>query len=283
MMKHQTLLFLMTEATSDDEVRRMAEHAFGQEAHLVCFVLSPMPIQPINAHGSFPYGGYEISDLWIKEVNSTRQRLTARKDEFEALLQAESVSGDVQIALSAQADVRSVVARRALVCDMAIASESLRIAEDSLFRPAIHGVLFGSPIGLMLNVTPRLPPKRVFAAWDTELPASRAIHAALPFLKEAEEVIVGSFDPIAAEYEDGENPGSDLAKWLSHHQCKVTINQYASGGEIIGAAIQRRAAEVGADMVVMGAYGKSRLRELVFGGTTHHMIAQSETPVFLAH
>lgn len=282
-MKNRTLLFLMTEDTTDAEVHQLAEFASGGNAHLVCFVLSRMPIQPINAHGAFPYGGYEISDLWVEEMNGTRERLIARKDELEALLQAESVSADVQIALSSQSDIRAVVARRALVCDVAIASATLRAAEDGLFRPAIYGVLFDTPIGLMLNATPMSAPKRVFVAWDTELPASRAIHAALPFLKEAEDVIVGSFDPVAAALEDGENPGSDLAKWLSHHGCRVTINQYASGGEIIGAAIQRRAVEVGADMVVMGAYGKSRLRELVFGGTTHHMLIQSDTPVFLAH
>lgn len=283
MMNHQTLFFLMTEDTTDAEVHQMAEYAGTTDAHLVCFVLSRMPSQPINAHGAFPYGGYEISDLWVEEMNDSNERLIARKDALEALLQAEGVSADVQVALSSQADVRTVVARRALVCDVAIASEALRTAEDGLFRPALYGVLFDAPIGLMLNATPFSAPKRIFVAWNTDLPASRAIHAALPLLKEAEEVIVGSFDPIAAEFEDGENPGSDLAKWLSHHGCKVTVNQYTSGGEAIGAAIQKRAAEVGADLVVMGAYGKSRVRELVFGGTTHHMIAQSDTPVFMAH
>lgn len=283
MMKNQTLLFLMTEDTPDAEVHQMAEYASAQTAHLVCFVLSRMPTQPINAHGAFPYGGYEISDLWVEEVNGTRKRLLARKDGLETLLQAEGASADVQVALSSQADIRSVVARRALVCDVAIASKDLRTSEDGLFRPTIYGVLFDTPIGLMLNATPMATPKRVFVAWDTELPASRAIHAALPILKETEEVIVGSFDPLAVEYEDGENPGSDLAKWLSHHGCKVTINQYASGGENIDTAIQHRASEVGADLVVMGAYGKSRLRELVFGGTTHHMLVQSDTPVFMAH
>ncbi|OAN77314.1 hypothetical protein A8B78_14390 [Jannaschia sp. EhC01] len=282
-MKNRTLLFLMTEDTADAEVHQMAEYAVSENAHLVCFMLSRMPTQPMNAHGAFPYGGYEISDHWVEEVNSARDRLKARQDALEALLQAEGVSAEVQVALSSQPDVRVVVARRVLVCDVAIASKSLRVAEDGLFRPALYGVLFDAPVGLMLNATPIATPKRIFVAWDTELPAARAIHAALPLLKQADEVIVGSFDPVAQEYEDGENPGSDLAKWLSHHGCQVTVNQYPSGGEIIGAAIQRRAAEIGADLVVMGAYGKSRLRELVFGGTTHHMIIQTETPVFMAH
>ncbi len=283
MMKNQTLLFLMTEGTQDAEVHQMVEYASAEGAHLVCFLLSKMPTQPMNAHGAFPYGGYEISDYWIEEVNATRKRLTGRKDALEALLQSEGASGDVQIALSGQADIRSVVARRALVCDVAIASRSLREAEDGLFHPTIYAVLFDTPIPLMLNATPMIQPKRIFAAWDTELPASRAMHAALPLLTAADEVIVGSFDPYTTETADGENPGSDLAKWLSHHGCTVTINQYPSGGEVIGGAIQRRATEVGADLVVMGAYGKSRLRELVFGGSTRSMIEQTKVPVLMAH
>lgn len=282
-MKNHTLLFLMSEDTPDAETHQMAEYASAQGAHLVCFLLSRMPTQPMNAHGAFPYGGYEISDQWVEEVKDTRKRLTDRREALEALLQSEGTSGDVQIALSSQSDVRSVVARRALVCDVAIASRSLREAEDGLFRSSIYGVLFDTPIPLMLNATPMVQPKRIFAAWDTELPASRALHAALPFLLKADEVIIGSFDPDTTEMADGENPGSDLAKWLSHHGCTVTINQYPSGGEVIGAAIQRRATEVGADLVVMGAYGKSRLRELVFGGSTRSMIEQTGVPVFMAH
>lgn len=282
-MKNRTLLFLMTEETADAEVHQMAEYAATEAAHLVCFLLSRMPTQPINAHGAFPYGGFEISDFWVEEVNATRERLKARMDALEALLQGEGTSGEVQIALSGQADIRAAVARRALVCDVAIVSETLRTADDGLFQQAVYGVLFDAPIGVLLNATPMKAPERVFVAWDTELPAARAVHAALPLLKAAKEVIVASFDARAVETEDGENPGSDLATWLSHHGCNVTVTQYASGGEIIGAAIQRRAAEVGADLVVMGAYGKSRLRELVFGGTTRDMIWQTRTPVFMAH
>lgn len=282
-MRNQTLLFLMAEDTQDSEVHQMAEYASAVDAHLVCFLLSKMPTQPMNAHGAFPYGGYEISKFWVEEMNATRKRLKGRKDELEALLQSEGTSGDVQIALSAQVELQSIVARRALVCDVAIASRGLREAEGGLFHPAIYAVLFDTPIPLMLNATPMIQPKRIFAAWDTELPASRAMHAALPLLSAADEVIVGSFDPDMTETADGENPGSDLAKWLSRHDCNVTINQYPSGGEMIGAAIQRRATEVGADLVIMGAYGKSRLRELVFGGSTRSMIEQTKMPVLMAH
>jgi nucleotide-binding universal stress UspA family protein len=282
-MKNQTLLYLMTEQTADAEIRQVASHATGRNARLVCLLMSRMPTQPMNAYGAFPYGGFEVSDQWVEELGQTRERLKGRMDELERLLQAEGVPGDVQLVLSGQADVRAEIARRALVCDLAIAASDLRAAENGLFNDAAYAVLFESPIPLLLNAVPLHQPKRIFAAWDTQLPAARAIHAALPMMVEAEEVILATFDPVAVELEDGEDPGADLAGWLSHHGCKVTLNQYSSGGDWIGTAILRRAAEVGADLVVMGAFGKSRLRERVFGGTTRTMIDQAETPVFLAH
>lgn len=149
-----------------------------------------------------------------------------------------------------------------------------------MLTEAVQGVLFQSPIGLFMNAPVLSGAKRVFLAWDSGLAAARAAHMALPNLQGASEVVVGCFDMSTAGQED---PGVDLAKWLSHHGCTVTVNQYSSGGQPIGACILQRAAEIGADLIVMGAYGRSRLRQTVFGGTTRTMLEQTDIPVFLAH
>ncbi|WP_280322803.1 universal stress protein [Sulfitobacter faviae] len=91
------------------------------------------------------------------------------------------------------------------------------------------------------------------------------------------------FDPVSISAYDGENPGTDVAAWLTHQGCNVAVQQYASGGEDIGTAILKRAKETGADLIVMGAYDHSRLREMVFGGTTRSLIEQSAFPVLLSH
>jgi len=85
------------------------------------------------------------------------------------------------------------------------------------------------------------------------------------------------------ENRDGESPGSDLAEWLSRHGCNVKVAQYPSGGKEIGDCIIGRAKEMGADLVVMGAYGHSRLREDLFGGTTRTLIEPQDLAVLLAH
>ncbi|MFC6582283.1 universal stress protein [Sulfitobacter aestuariivivens] len=74
-----------------------------------------------------------------------------------------------------------------------------------------------------------------------------------------------------------------MAKWLSHHGCNVTVSQFPSGGREVGQAIQDRATELGADLVVMGAYGHARMIQTVLGGTTRTMMEQTDLPLMLAH
>ena len=82
---------------------------------------------------------------------------------------------------------------------------------------------------------------------------------------------------------DGQDPGTDVAAWLSHHGCLVTLSQYPSGGRSVADVIQDRAAEAGSDLIVMGAYGQARMIQTVLGGTTRSMVEQTKLPVFLAH
>ena len=78
-------------------------------------------------------------------------------------------------------------------------------------------------------------------------------------------------------------PGREAAVWLSQHGCKVTLNQMPSGGREIGACILTHAREIGADLIVAGAYGHSRLQQAVFGGTSRTLIEQTDLEVLMAH
>ncbi len=282
-MKNQTVLFVLNEATPDSEARKMAAHAAEQNCRLICLIFSMVPTYPISSYGVLPYGSLDVAPGWAEEIAQQRKLLKKKSEALQTILENEGTSGDVHAVSCVPSDVRNIVARRSLVCDVATVSQSLRDDDPDAFQAAVNGVLFESPIPLVLNGLPLDQPKCVFLAWNTELPASRAAHAALPILKRAKEVIIGSFDPVATEMQDGENPGSDVAKWLSHQGCNVTINQYPSGGEEIGACIRHRATEVGADLVVMGAFGRSRLQQFVFGGTTRSMTEQTTVKVLMAH
>lgn len=281
-MSNRTLLYVIGSETTDAEISSAAETAATEGTHLACQVLGPAPALPIHAYGVPPYGGVNIPDNWAETVEDAHAAHRARAEEIEKLFAKANVSADIQPILCVPAEVRRQVARRARVCDMALIAESLRETPD-MFREAVNGVMFHSPIGLLLNTGPALKAGKVFIAWDSSEGAAKAVHAALPLLLSANEVTIGCFDPVVTEDMQGADPGADLAAWLSHHGCRVTVSQFPSGGREIADCILDRGAEMGADLVVMGAYGRSQLIETVFGGTTHSMLKQRQMPVLLGH
>jgi nucleotide-binding universal stress UspA family protein len=281
-MKNNTTLFILTQSTPDNVIAEVAEASAQDQTHLSCLVLGLMPAAPFYAYGVMPYGGVTVPDTWTEAVSEAKQAQTKRINEIEAILAKSGVSGEVDSILCSTSDVRHAVAQRARVSDLVYLAPDIRDTSD-LMREASHGVLFQSPVGLMLNASPSITPERIFVAWDSSKAASEAIHVALPYLKDAKEVVIGCFDPVTVQDADGADPGTDLAAWLSHHGCKVTLSQYPSGGREIGLCIQDRAREIGAELVVLGAYGHSRMVQAVFGGTTRSMMDQEKLPVLLAH
>lgn len=281
-MNRRTILFVMTADTPDTQINDAAEAAAVAQDHLICLILGASPALPMYAYGVPPYGGMNIPDNWTELVAEAKKQQNDRVQAVETLLAKSNTSGDVQSAICVTRDVKHHVAQAARVSDEAYFAANLRDTPEIL-REAAAGILFLSPIGFRLNGSPSQPVKRVFVAWDSSPAASSAAHAALPYLKEAQEVVIGCIDPVRTPERDGQDPGTDVAAWLSHHGCKVTVSQFPSGGREVGQCIQDRAREFGADLVVMGAYGHARMVQTVLGGTTRSMIGQMDLPILLAH
>ncbi len=284
-MKNAILLVLVTGSTKASDLDQMLQSAAAQRTHLSFLVLGTPPRPPIYAYGVESYGIPSVPDNWLEEIEASKAVQIETAQKIRDRLKGSGANGDVDILGCEPAALPSIIGRRAATCDAVVISNDLR-RDDAMFRNAVHGALFQSPVGMILNPErsgTALQPARVFVAWDTSLPAARAVHAALPLLKSATEVEIGVFDPVVSSERDGENPGSDVARWLSHHECKVVLQQYPSGGEEIGTCIQKRAVEAGADLIVMGAYGHSRMRQAAFGGTTRSLIEQTDMAVLLAH
>ena len=281
-MQRTTSLYVLSTNTSDETVTAAAETAQDQGAHLACLLLDHLPGRPYFASGAAGFGAAAMPADWVDHLKEAKQAAETRAAAVNGLLARSGCAGDVQYAVCAGADIRQLCAQRAKTCGIAQFAEGLRENEDD-FREALHGLLFQSPVPVILNGSPFASFSRIFLAWDGSLAASRAAHAALPYLLAAQEVVIGCFDPDMANLRHVEDPGTDAAAWLSHHGCNVTVSQFPSGGRDVARAIQQRAREAGAGLVVMGAYGHSRLREAVFGGTTRTMIEQTDLPVLFAH
>lgn len=281
-MKNATILLVINDDTSDQTIEEVAQAVVVDNMHLSCMLLSAgVAISPF-AFGAPPYGTIDISDNWMQMVEKARADQRERISQIEEILSRHGVSGDVQALLCSTSEISDFVARSARVCDIALLAPNLRETPQFLSEAA-YGVLFKSPAGLMMNGVSPVGAKRILVAWDSSHAASSAVRVAMPYLKEAEEVVIACFDPVSTQDRDGADPGTDLAAWLSHHGCKVGVSQFPSGGREIGQCIHDRATEVGADLVVLGAYGHSRLVQAVFGGTTRTMLEQTDLAVLVAH
>ena len=123
--------------------------------------------------------------------------------------------------------------------------------------------------------------KRVLVAWNASREATRALTDAIPLLREAEAVHVIAFEPAGAAH--GEVPGADIGLYLARHGIKVTVSQQSAPDVDVGNQLLSRAADLDADLIVMGAWGHSRLQELVMGGVTQTILQSMTVPVLMSH
>ena len=129
------------------------------------------------------------------------------------------------------------------------------------------------------------PGKRVLLTWNASRESARALREALPILAAAEDVVVLSSEPDDADTEiaRGHPHADELAHFLESHGIKSISSGIADLDISTSDAILGQAAEMNADLIVMGAYGHARLREIILGGVTRDLLKQSTVPLFLAH
>jgi len=123
--------------------------------------------------------------------------------------------------------------------------------------------------------------KRVLVGWNASREATRAVTDAIPLLRQAEAVEIFAINP--KPWEHGASPGSDLALYLARHGVHVEARVDDGVDVDAGSEMLSRAADFGADLIVMGAYGHSRFRELVMGGASRTIIESMTVPVLLSH
>jgi nucleotide-binding universal stress UspA family protein len=154
----------------------------------------------------------------------------------------------------------------------------LRGLGEELALSAGRPVLFVPYAGTVTDVG-----KRVLIAWDAGREAARAVTDALPFLQRAQSVEVTAFDPERLSRRHGEEPGADIGLYLARHGVKVSVARQTGAGFEVGSQILSRAADTSADLIVMGAFGHSRVRELVLGGATRTLLEAMTVPVLMSH
>lgn len=191
--------------------------------------------------------------------------------------------------LEADAAFDSVAARLLEHCrtaDLIVASQAdVQWSGSALLEDPVRIVMeSGRPVLLIPNAgRTALPPRRATIAWDGRREAARATFDALPLLAGAEEVAVVWINPERAGGGAGDLPGSQVCAALARHgiRCQA-VDAHAIGADV-GPELLRQAKVQGADLLVMGCYGHSRLRELILGGASRHVLAHMDRPVLMSH
>lgn len=248
------------------------------EAHLAALVVQTASPPPIGEYAAV------VSDSWLQERQEEERRLEARREALIAHLARKTLSADVATEYPELAWADEVIGRRGLYADVTLVGPEV-LATETLRAKIIEGALFAS--GKPLLLTPDVgsatfAPKRILIAWDARVEAARSVYAALDMLKAANDVRVAIVDPIAAETAHGAEPGADVATYLSRHRIKASVERVPSQNLAVADVLQRCARDFDSQMLVMGAYGHTRLRERILGGVTRSVLEAPSLPVFFA-
>ena len=202
---------------------------------------------------------------------------------FEEAARRAAISYEVRTlnaSASGAADRFAHIARRFDLCVVAQPQPEAPVMEDLILESALFES--GRPIVAVPYIQKaELTLDRVLVCWDGGRAAARAVNDAMPFLTRAKavEVLV-----ISGERgKQDEIPGVDIGQHLARHNVKVTVNRIPKGDIDVSDVILSHLADTGADFVVMGGYGHSRLREFVLGGATRGVLQAMTAPTLMSH
>jgi nucleotide-binding universal stress UspA family protein len=276
-MSYKTILTVTGPGFGDGDLKLTAGLCEQVGAHLSVLVVALAAPPPIGSAA-------EVSMVWLDEREEEMKRLDARTAAVSGVLAGHALSADVSSEYTESGRGDEAIGRRARYADLTVIGPDV-LASEILGEKATEGVLFSSGKPLLLvpeGASPTLRPKRVLVAWDTRIEASRAVRESLDMLKAADDVRLVLVDPVQGEDHHGEEPGADVAAYLSRQGVKVTIDRLPRINRSTADVLRRHALDMSAELMVMGAYGHSRLRERLFGGVTKSMLAQPSLPILMA-
>ncbi len=271
------LVVLDADPRSRERVAVAAALAARFDAHLVGLYLEPYPVLE-RADFLAP----SMVDKLYRDIKAThRQQLDATQALFEDAVRRHSVSAEWRSECGPAATAAALHGR---YTDLIILGQLDRDTPEAQLvhpRPAEVTLLAGRPVLVIPYAGSfREVGRRVLVGWDRSREATRAVNDALPFLTGASSVTVMTVD---RNPDDEGIPGADIALHLARHGVTAQVENTVSAGIGVGDVLLSRANDIGADLLVMGAYGHSRVRELILGGATRTILDSMTLPVLMAH
>lgn len=280
-MSFKDILAIINQLPDDEPALAMAETLAAQfQAHLSCAVLTPLPDEPLA------YEPTVVAGVWAELLGRARAEAATHRAAIEARVGRAGVACEMRRAEALTRDLGRVAAVHARYADLAVLTHAAVADARETRSDTIEGVLFHSGRPVLVapkGWSPRPIGKRIVLAWDASREATRAVSEARPLLAQCEKAMILTVDAKPRAFGHGEQPGQNIASHLSRRGVTVEVRNADSMGRPISEALLQEAEGYGADLLVMGAYGHSRLRELVFGGATRELLEESRLPLFMAH
>lgn len=288
-MTIRTILVCVSSAESGESALATAHHVARRfDAHIEALHVRADP------RGLVPYTGEGMDGSMIEEIMEVTEReggdrAAKTRQMFDGfcsrggLTIAEVPGGESGATISWREETGredEVVALRGRLFDLVVVGRPVRDA--ALPSPiTLEAALLdtGRPIMIAPPASPGDVGRKIVVAWESSLEAARAFAAAIPLMSKADSVTLLSPEPV----EPPVIPAEAAADRLAWSGISVDINKFDVSGQEIGAAFLEQAGKVGADLLIKGAYSRSRLRQMILGGRTRHIITNAEVPVLLAH
>lgn len=247
------------------------------DTHLIALYVIPRYSVPMYAEA---HVGPEI-------IEATRRALWAAADEAKS--SSEGIAGKMSVDLewrAVEGHLVNTLNEHGRYSDLVVLGQpNLEDPEDRSEGVADHVALeCGTPclvvpyIGASENLT-----GTILVAWNGSMESARAVKDAIPLMKKARRVEVLMVNPEQNEIQAGDIPGADIGTYLARHDIKVEAHTIHNKQIETGDVVLSHAADISADLLVMGAYGHARWRERVLGGVTQHLLEHMTVAVLMSH
>ena len=274
---------ILTLATSPAQLSRQIEGAIAlarrEDAHLDVFCIGVDHAQTGYYYaGASAYVFQEAIDRAMAVAEETAAAARAR-------LESEDIRWGVDSAVAQLGGLSALAGLQARYADLVVLSRPYGDERGPEDEAILEAALFEGRAPVLVLPEGALPQnlgRRITVAWNQSHEAMAAIQRALPLLKAAEMVDITIIDPSPHGIERSD-PGGALSQFLARHGCTVQVSVLAKTQPRVADVLCRHVTETGSDLIVMGAYGKSRFREAILGGATRNMLEGVEVPVLMAH
>lgn len=278
-MSIKTIAVIFDESAEDEQrIAYAASLALHFDAHLIGILLLSATRQE-DAAASYSRGHEAITAALRHREELDRTTINIAKTRFENAVSSVNVGHEFRVHGYHDDEHRL----RSLHADLVVASTLKGKWSSDTQPPDVLQLATGIPF-LLLPPDWRStePPRNILVGWNGSREARRAIGDALPLLTGADSVTVLIVDPESTMPQSGAS-GTEIASFLLRHGVRLTIEPVQSQGRAIASAIMDFAGNGRYDLIALGAYSHSRSRELIFGGVTRSLLANSTVPLLIAH